>query len=623
MKIVKKFRLSRFIKKTKQQKDIDLEKEYEKIWMMFQTGKIKESLEEIDKLFEIEGLSKQFHLKCQILKGLILTFLGRIEESLELTEKSLKESRKMGFKEQIVQSIIVKTNVLFLFTDRTQEAFDILPEAKEIFKTLTDLDQKSFDWLDVPLTAYDALISYYDGDLKKSSEGYKKAYSIAKKHGWKFNAKMVLNNVMVNYMVQGEYNLAHNICKELIELCEDIGDESSLDAAKNYMVSIAHIQGNYKEALELSEELFKKYEKQEPLGDISSSLFHLVSLTIEMGLLEKTKYYIQRFEQINNQSSDRIINQRFELSKALFLKESSKLLDKAEAMKILKDLIYNDKIIIDPIPGILRITMLNLCDLLLEELKVYGNEEVLEEIKLLVKKLFEIAEKQNSHSLIVETYILESKLALIELDTTKAQRLLDQARILAEEKGMRTLAIKVSNEHDDLIAQIEKLGEMITKDTSLMERLEFTKLDETLSKMIKRKIEDVQEIPEEPVLLIILSNFGLTLFSHNFLKKIQVDEQLIGGFISAINVFCKETFHTTESLERIKHKEYTIIIKELKELIFSYVFKGKSFLALEKLSQFIDEIASDTKYDILKEQVATGLIAEKMDEFVELVNSIF
>ncbi|MCK4845617.1 MAG: hypothetical protein KAS95_08080, partial [Candidatus Heimdallarchaeota archaeon] len=102
-----------------------------------------------------------------------------------------------------------------------------------------------------------------------------------------------------------------------------------------------------------------------------------------------------------------------------------------------------------------------------------------------------------------------------------------------------------------------------------------------------------------------------------------VDEQLIGGFISAINVFCKETFHTTESLERIKHKEYTIIIKELKELIFSYVFKGKSFLALEKLSQFIDEIASDTKYDILKEQVATGLIAEKMDEFVELVKSIF
>lgn len=620
---MKRFQLSRFFKKTKQQKDIDLENEFEKIRMMYQTGKIKESLEESDKLCKIKGLSKQFHLKCQIQRGFILTSFGRIEEIIEIAEKSLKESRKMGFKEQIVLSIMLKTHVLFLFTDRTQEAIDMIPEAKEIFKTLTDLDQKSFDTLDVLLNVYDAFISFRAGDLKKSIEMSNKAYSISIKHGWKLTARKSLNSVLAYYMVQGEYNLAHNICKELIELCEDIGDEGSLDTAKGYMSLIAHIQGNYKEALELSEELLKKYEKQEPLGDISGSLFHLVGLTIEMGLLEKTKYYFQRFEQIADQSSNRIIIQRFELSKALFLKESSKLLDKAEAMKILKDLIYNDKIIADPMPRILRDTMLNLCDLLLEELKVYGNEEVLEEINLLVKKLFETAEKQNSHSLMVETYILESKLALIELDTTKAQQLLSQARILAEEKGMRTLAIKVSNEHDDLIVQIEKLGEMITKDTSLMERLEFTKLDTTLSKMIKRKMEDIQEIPEEPVLLIILSNFGLTLFSHNFLRKIQVDEQLIGGFISAINVFCKETFHTTESLERIKHKEYTIIIKELKELIFSYVFKGKSFLALEKLSQFIDEIASDTKYDILKEQVATGLIAEKMDEFVELVNSIF
>ena len=113
--------------------------------------------------------------------------------------------------------------------------------------------------------------------------------------------------------------------------------------------------------------------------------------------------------------------------------------------------------------------MIHLCDLLLFELKMTGEVEILDEVKSLTKRLFEIAKEQSSHSLLAETYVLQSKLALLEMNIEKAQNLLNQALLTAEDKGLRTLAIKIYSEKTSLDTQIEKWKHLAKQKAPLCE----------------------------------------------------------------------------------------------------------------------------------------------------------
>ena len=75
------------------------------------------------------------------------------------------------------------------------------------------------------------------------------------------------------------------------------------------------------------------------------------------------------------------------------------------------------------------LALLNLCDLLLRELRISGDREILIEIQQHVHRLQEIAKTQYSHRVLAETYVLQAKLALIDLEVSRARQLLNQAQI--------------------------------------------------------------------------------------------------------------------------------------------------------------------------------------------------
>ncbi|GAH26837.1 unnamed protein product, partial [marine sediment metagenome] len=65
-----------------------------------------------------------------------------------------------------------------------------------------------------------------------------------------------------------------------------------------------------------------------------------------------------------------------------------------------------------------------------------------------------IAEKSHSYKVFCETFLLQAKLALLNLDVKAARRFLTQAQKIAESYGIKRLAIKISNEHDELLKQL-------------------------------------------------------------------------------------------------------------------------------------------------------------------------
>lgn len=201
------------------------------------------------------------------------------------------------------------------------------------------------------------------------------------------------------------------------------------------------------------------------------------------------------------------------------------------------------------------IALLNLCDLLLVELRTSNDPKLLNEVQSYVIRLPEIATQQYSNWLLAETYVMQSKLALVDLNVQKARQYLDKAQYLAEERGICRLAIKISSEHDTLLEQLNQWEIFIDRNVSLTERAELTHLEEQVVRMIRKRVEELPELPQEDpeLVLIIGAESGLKMFSKTFHPDRPVAEQLIAGFLTAINALVHDAFAVEGSIERIKH----------------------------------------------------------------------
>ncbi|MBD3189521.1 MAG: tetratricopeptide repeat protein [Candidatus Heimdallarchaeota archaeon] len=611
--------LFNFFKRKKEADALSHSEELLKAEQLMLQGKLKESLEEVDKLQEKKGLTKENQIACKILKGGIFIKLGDQKMGLSLAEEAFEESQKIKAIELCVDALITKADALFRL-GQLDEAIKSLEMSEDLLKKLTTLEQLERTEREAHMTHRKGTIYWNQGKLNLALKNLKRSLFIRKELGNQRNIAASLNNIGLVYLQKGELDRAMESFQESLTIAKELALPHYVAAILGNIGTIHQAKGEFDKAFDCYDRVIALFKEIGNDSYISEALYRMISLKIEEDQLDKAEHYLEELEVINQEGDHKIIDQRFRLSKAMLLKTSDRTIHKAEAQKLFQEIAEEE--VIDHELTVLA--MLNLCELLLIELKNFGNESVLEEIEELANKLLEIASQQNSFSLLAETYLLESKLALIKLDLRKAQQLLTQAQMIAEEKGLKKLAVNLSNEHDSLLMQQKKWKELAERRASLTERLEMVKLEDMLGRMMLKKIEDVKEVPEEAVLLVILAESGLTLFSLQFESEQKINEQLVGGFLTAINTFCRETFSSAGSLERIKHQEYTVLMKAIGGLMFCYVFKGQSYSALQKLEEFIHLL--ETEKNLLEEltqSASEGQIAlvksRKLEEIAENV----
>ncbi|MFW9991651.1 MAG: hypothetical protein ACFFD4_06295 [Candidatus Odinarchaeota archaeon] len=156
--------------------------------------------------------------------------------------------------------------------------------------------------------------------------------------------------------------------------------------------------------------------------------------------------------------------------------------DKAQAQAVLKEIIEETS----PVPFLtVSRAMFELCELLLVELKSFGELEVLNEAKKLLQELYDRARKWNSSSITVQTLLLQSKLSTIEGDLQQAHQYLEQAKDMAEERKMGTQLQDVNKEQELLQAEFNTWQELIQRNVPLQERLEQARMTEYIEKARK------------------------------------------------------------------------------------------------------------------------------------------
>ncbi|MHA2120371.1 MAG: hypothetical protein ACW990_04100, partial [Promethearchaeota archaeon] len=188
--------------------------------------------------------------------------------------------------------------------------------------------------------------------------------------------------------------------------------------------------------------------------------------------------------------------------------------------------------------------------------------EVLEEIEALIAQLLELAENSRSYWIWGETFLLQAKLALISLKFEESRRLMTQGQVIAEKYGLELLAMKISNEHDNLLNQLTIWDNLKESNAPLPKRMELSRLNEQMEGMVKNRAIEHPDISEEtPVLLLIVSEGGVPHFSQSFVEDQVVEDHLFGGFFTAINSFINEKF--SEGLDRAMFGNYTLLMNSV------------------------------------------------------------
>ncbi|GAI77750.1 unnamed protein product, partial [marine sediment metagenome] len=151
----------------------------------------------------------------------------------------------------------------------------------------------------------------------------------------------------------------------------------------------------------------------------------------------------------------------------LVLKTKPRISNLAKAQKLLKEVIEED--------AGQKTAIINLCDILLVDLRNTNDMEIVDEIKDYIGRLLNIAEKTHSYSLQAEAYLLQAKMVLISSDLEEARRLLAKGQQIAEKFGLNRLAMSISEEHDKLLNELSVWEGLRESNASMGERIELAR----------------------------------------------------------------------------------------------------------------------------------------------------
>jgi len=590
-------------------------------------GKFIEALKIIKEIEKNEGITSQDQLSNNIIKCALLNKLGFHEDALKLAKKAYKDAEKLGTPIQLID-VSIEMAEAFVYLERYNESLEVIMKYENFFKTITletTIEHNRIESAIALIKGYINVDNYFEQDLELSLKYLKYGLALQKKLGNKHEIARFYQYIGFNYHSQGDWDQALKYYDKALALEENgfnmfltwllfhIGNlyngRGELDHALNYykrglalaeklcsgkiniayfLHEIGHIfyrKGDFDQALIFSEQgltLYRQVGHNIPF--LASFMNTLLKITISKNEINQAEEYLQQIKEISDQTQNKGVNRLYRVCKALLLKTKPRISNLAKAQKLLKEVIEEDAWQITAI--------INLCDILLVELRNTNDLEVLDELNQFIGQLLEIAEKTHSYWILCETYLLQAKLALISLDLTEARRLLTQAQQLTEKYGLILLARKISNEHDELLKKLNIWENLKDSDISLAERMELARLNEQMGQMVRKRELELPDLPDEdPIVLLIISEGGRPVFSESFVEEWSFEDHLFGGFLTAVNSFSDEMF--SEGLNRANFGEYTIIMNSLHPFLVCYLFKGQSYLAQQKVKKFIDNVKKD------------------------------
>ena len=448
-------------------------------------------------------------------KGNLLWYKNHLDQSVDKFLISLEIFKKIGYQRGIADSLHGLGCVYWSKGDLDQ-ALKYTKRGLTIRNQLGN--QQDIAWSLVNL----GCIYQWKGDLEQALDYTMQCLTIRQGIGNQQEIAHALSNLGVIRLCKGNYDQAFIHCQQSFAICQEINDQRGMAFSLTNLGEICMVRGNleqslefFQQSLEISRTLhneqttayllislaiiyqlkgerllaLENYQESlaiyEGIGNDPSKaviLYHLIRLLLEMKDQPLVERYLQELQDIHSRTDNRVINHRYLIAKALSLSASKRGRDKLRAQEILEQVVDDE--VADH--SLTVAAMVYLSHLLLLELKMTGEGEVLQQVKDLTQQLFNIAESQKSHSILVETLILQSKFSVMEFEVDQAKDLLLKAKGIAADKGLQTLVQTIEKEQEQLVVQLDIWERTVEGKPSRQEQIEATLTEDILERMIRK-----------------------------------------------------------------------------------------------------------------------------------------
>ncbi len=464
------------------------------------------------------------------------------------------------------------------------------------------------------------LCAYGEGEHAIAQDHFERAVVISRRINFKFLLSNALNNLAMISSQKGELETALEYFKECLAMDIDQGRIFSQSTRLHNIATIYSDMGSYSEAREYCQRGLELLEGSENYQSLALSYYNLANYSLELKDMKSNSEYLKRLQQIAKISKDEQVIMFLEVGNAIRFETIGGVSELSKAKEIFRKYI-EAKIT----HSNLRIyCMLILCRILLSEVKTSQNVEDMNEVRQILNDVDTIVSGQKSFRRQAEVLLLKSKIALIELKPKEAQSLLNEAQAIAQKKGLLKIAKMISHEYDILMEQMSDWMSMLERKTSLQERLQLSAIDRTFGVALRKREVESFTPPEEPVMLLFIRReAGITIYTKKFGLYIDVDGAAFGAFITAFDLFLRETLDSEGMVERVKAGEFTLAMKAVDDLTLCYVFKGHSFYATEKLHKLSAEILQNTDCFNSFMDTSRGLDKEQEIKIEECIQGVF
>ena len=476
-------------------------------------------LKALDLLGELEDsveFSKKEELTSKLLKATIFSKLSKFNESIQLSEEVYKKAQSLNLPYYSIDALLIKEETLLRMSD-LDESLKVINEAERLISGLSSnnmlAEKKAI------LKRHKGGIYNFKGNTDKAIELTIQSLELAKNAGVKKDIAACLNNLGVYYnqladltkaleyyiqsreifdeigstreravnssnigWIYGQLGKMKESLKFLddgLEKWKEIGDEVSIGNQMGTIGYQYYRMGNIDKAIEYLDQGLRIARKFGKVNDIGMKLFHLLLCYYNLDNLETARKFSEEMFEVITDDAIPLLDHMKRFGKALVLKMSPRMTEKAKAQEILQEL-TNEQFMDSEIR---YYVLMSLCDLLIYELRSYGEKVVSQQIESILNDMQILSNKINSPEMIINTLILKSKLSLINGELKQAEEILEDAKVYSDDLELIQLKNWVNHEKTILYKELDKWIELMDQNTPMKDRVKQARLEEYISRV--------------------------------------------------------------------------------------------------------------------------------------------
>lgn len=458
------------------------------------------------------------------LEGGIYAYTGPIERAIECLQQSLILREEWGKPQEIAHSLYY-LGWAYLYQTKYERSVDSLQQRLTIRERLKHPLEIAHSFLCLGWTYS------LQGERERALECFQQSLAIYEQLGIQHGMAWAFSFIGLVSIQKGELEYALEVLQNSLAITEQLGISGTIAESNCFMQlgriyllkgELEHALESFQKALAFSEEqryqvgigwclnhlgithmkkgqleaafeyMIKGLKVQKELGNdlfIAISLFYLVSISLELGNLKTARRFQQQLKELQDKVVNKFTDLVYHLARALVLKASPRMRDKMHAQILFQQLVGDQALSFE----LWVLASLHLCELLFFEYKTSEDPEIFREIQAVTSRLLEVAKTQQSHFLLAETYLLQAKLVLLELDVPRARRLFTQAQAIAGNQGLQLLARSISNEQEILLSQLNQWKVLQARKALPDEVSELAGVEAQVVRMIRKRMNEITD----------------------------------------------------------------------------------------------------------------------------------